>query len=433
MGSNQAGDAALWLKSSGALDLYLDGSLAGTSATTFSSPGWHWVGVRSVTGTSVPFLQIDGVDQVVATATMTLLSAPWLGCVLSESSALDIYFDDVITDSAGLIGPSKVDMAMPISDNATGTGWQKPGGSTTNLYTSVDNVPPNGVADSTSATYAENQIRNATAAASSNYDVNLETYTTLGITSQDTLLSVMPVVVTAAPVATQAKAGKVGNASNPAITTIDLAANSSNATATNFWNGTAAGTFATGWKVSPGTLTTSPSVTLGSSPVMRITQVTSSTRIADVCFMGLVVAWTPKPPVTGSFPVNSVIKRTQTPTFKADALSAGIWGWIDPPADGVTMAKQPVLTFKTPTHPTYPCTFQIQLDTVNTFNSGDLRTYTVGDGVGTWEYDSTGSGNWVSMPSTGVPDAYKGKSARFTVPTDLTNTTWYRRFRYSVK
>jgi len=32
---------------------------------------------------------------------------------------------------------------------------------------------------------------------------------------------------------------------------------------------------------------------LGTSPVMRVTQVTSSTRIAVVCFMGLLVAWTP--------------------------------------------------------------------------------------------------------------------------------------------
>ena len=61
-----------------------------------------------------------------------------------------------------------------------------------------------------------------------------------------------------------------------------------------FYNGSAvAGTYATGWARKAGAIVASPSVTLGSSPVLTVTQDTSSTRIADVCFMGVLVAWTP--------------------------------------------------------------------------------------------------------------------------------------------
>jgi hypothetical protein len=89
-------------------------------------------------------------------------------------------------------------------------------------------------------------------------------------------------------VSTSAKVGQVGVVSNPAIAVINLTANSG-----QFWSGTAAGTYPTGWKWSHGTVTYAPSVTLGTAPVMRVTQVTSSTRIAMACFMGIYVDYTP--------------------------------------------------------------------------------------------------------------------------------------------
>jgi hypothetical protein len=39
-------------------------------------------------------------------------------------------------------------------------------------------------------------------------------------------------------------------------------------------------------------MTEAPTVTLGTAPVMRITNSTASTRIADVCFMGIYVDYT---------------------------------------------------------------------------------------------------------------------------------------------
>jgi hypothetical protein len=276
----------LVLNTNGTIAVYNGATLIGTSSTALSTATWYWIGFRNVTGTSVSWLRINGVDAGVSgTATVTAANI-YIGMTTTEASAIDLYFDDLVVDGAGFLASSKVGLAVPISDNAIGTGWVGGAGGTTNLYTGVDNKPPVGVADTGTNT---SQIRNATSAIS-NYDANLQTYTTVGVGASDTVIAVQPVIATAAPVTTSAKLGTVGLSSNPAITNIALGAGG---TAGAFWSGLADGTYPTGWKVSFGTLTTSPSVTLGSSPVMRVTQSTASTRIADVCFMGLVVAWTP--------------------------------------------------------------------------------------------------------------------------------------------
>jgi hypothetical protein len=286
----------LRLTSAGTLTCYANTTLLGTSAAYFATPGWHWVGVRTGTGTSVDFLQVDGHTEVNATATLTATSGV-VGFWGTEATAVDAYIDDLMIDDTGLLQPSNVNIALPISDNARGSGWVGGAGGTTNLWDAVNNIPPVGVADTGTDT---SQIRNATAAASTNYDANLQSYTTLGLGPEDVVLAVQPLISTAAPVVTSAKQGTVGMASNPAITLVALGAGG---TSGAFWSGLAGGTFVTGWKASFGTLTTTPVVTLSTSPVMRVQQVTSSTRIADVCFMGLLVAWTPAPlPYTSPYP-----------------------------------------------------------------------------------------------------------------------------------
>jgi hypothetical protein len=282
-----AGAIVLKLTSTGTIKVLLNTTPIGTSSAAFASPGWHWIGVRQVTGTSVVFLQIDGLDEVTGTATVSVLST-FVGLTANtEASAVDVYIDDIVVDGAGLLAPSKVGLLIPTADNARGTGWVGGAGGTTSLFAGVDNTPPVGVADTGTDT---SQIRNATSAASSNMDMTMTTYTAAGVGAGDTVLAVQNVIATAAPVTTSAKQGLVGNVSNPAITTVALGAGG---TAGAFWSGVAGGTYPTGWKVSFGTFTTSPSVTVGTAPVMRVTQVTSSTRIAMVCFMGMVVAWTP--------------------------------------------------------------------------------------------------------------------------------------------
>lgn len=201
--------------------------------------------------------------------------------------------DDIaINDSTGVNqntwpGPGNVVLLVPTSDNAKGTGWTNDAAATTNLFDAVNNEPPVGIADTTTGS-GLHQLRNATSNANVNYDANMTTYLAAGMGTRDIVQVVVPVIATAAPVTTSSKQGTVGVVSNPAIANVALGAGG---TAGAFWSGVAAGTYPTGWKWSFGTTTYNPSVTPGTAPVMRITQVTSSTRVAMVCAMGMYVEY----------------------------------------------------------------------------------------------------------------------------------------------
>lgn len=274
----------LFVTSSGKLRTTAAGS---DSSATLVTGQWYWIGIRGVGGAFTgPFVQVDGIDDLSGTQAPVSDGEIQLGCPSSAATTLDAYYDDLIVDSAGFIASSKVAMLVPTADSAVGAGWTLGSGGTSGLWDALNNEPPTAGADPGTTV----QIRNATANANTNYDATMTTYTVAGIGASDTILAVRPVVVTAAPVTTSAKAGTVGVVSNPAITNIALAAGG---TAGAFWSGVAAAAYPTGWKTSLGTLTASPSVALGTAPVMRITQVTSSTRIAMVGFMGINVAWTP--------------------------------------------------------------------------------------------------------------------------------------------
>lgn len=292
-GNNTVGRVSVGLQADGSLTVLIGtNTLVGNSSAGIITTGkWYWFGVRQVTGTSVVFVQVDGADVVTGTATVTDTSA-WIGVVGTQAGAVDVYIDDIVIDDTGFLAPSKVALLVPISDNAVGTGWTLGTGtaiSANSGSTAVKNTPPLGVADLTAGSDTK-QIRNATANANVSYVANLTTYSTAGVGASDTVLALQPIVATAAPVTTSSKQGTVGVASNPAITDIALGAGG---TAGAFWSGLAGGVYPSGWKISTGTLTTSPSVTVGTSPAMRVTQVTSSNRVAMVCFMGMNVAWTP--------------------------------------------------------------------------------------------------------------------------------------------
>jgi hypothetical protein len=282
------GTVNLYLTSSGKLRTSVGGA---DSTATLATGQWYWIGFRGVAGGFTgPWVQVNGVNDL-SSFINPIGNLMAVGAGGTEATALDAYYDDVIIDGAGFLSPSKVALLVPTADSAVGTGWTLGSGGTTGLWDAVNNEPPTAVAD----TGTTAQIRNATSNANVNYDATMTTYAAAGIATGDTVLAVQPVVSTAAPVVTSAKAGTVGVASNPAITNIALGAGG---TAGAFWSGVAGGTWPTGWKASLGTLTTSPSVTLGTAPVMRVTQVTSSTRIAMVAFMGIYVAWTPSAVVT---------------------------------------------------------------------------------------------------------------------------------------
>lgn len=287
------------LRTDGTVELLINGvAQAGTSASITDS-NWHRIEIRGVatatsTWTTVE-VRVDGSSVVTWTGSQVRNGALTWGWNSGPGANKIINVDDLaLNDSTGSVnntwcGDGAVVCLVPTADSAVGTGWTNDAAGTTGLWDAENNTPPVGIADTTVGS-GLHQIRNATANASVSYDATMATYTAAGVTAGSTVNAVQNWAATAAPVTTSAKQGLVGNVSNPVITTVALAAAG---TSGAFWAGATAGTYGAGWKWSPGTMTEQPSVTLGTAPVMRVTQVTSSTRIAMVCGMFIYVDYTP--------------------------------------------------------------------------------------------------------------------------------------------
>jgi len=291
-----AGASSSWLtvrlRSDGKLSVFNGASLVGTSSTALSAGQWYWIGYREAVATSVVYLQINEANEV--TGTVGAITAPGAGTVgfrLIEASAAEIYIDDVIIDDAGFLAPSKVDIALPISDN-TVTGVTDGNAGTTNLWHCVDNTPPAGVASANEAANPQANIRYP-ASTTENYIANLETYQSLGIGGFDTILAVQSVVRHGEDIATGSKNFQnVGALTNPTVAgaSVLLDSGAHGADSPGLWNTTF------------GTLTTSPSVTLNVSPTIQTSRI-SEARVACIDFMGMMVAWRPtRVPKTSPYP-----------------------------------------------------------------------------------------------------------------------------------
>ena len=295
-GSTAAGTANIRLTNTGNLAYYIATTLLGTTNTTpFAATGWHWVGIYDWGGFGLSdLLVVDGAVLINADPDSQLtVSTTVIGCSGTEATACDIYIDDVIVDSTNLLAPSKVDIALPISDN-TVTGVTTNAGGTTNLWDCVNNTPPAGVASASEAAAGAVSIKYP-ASATENYIANLETYTTLGIGGFDTILAVQPLVRHGEDSATGTKnLQNVGALTNPtyggasAVAGLDGGAHGAESGA-NFWT------------VTSGFLA-SPSVTLNQSPTIQTSRI-SEARVACIDFMGMMVAWTPtRVPKTSPYP-----------------------------------------------------------------------------------------------------------------------------------
>jgi hypothetical protein len=90
--------------------------------------------------------------------------------------------------------------------------------------------------------------------------------------------------------------------------------------------------------------------------------------------------------------------------------------WVSPP-DGSEMVSRPQLVFTMPTA-TGNMHFEMQLDTVSSFDGDDLRIVKSHQDQTGWEYWD--GDVWVAVPATGVPNTYSGNQCRYTVQTALT-------------
>lgn len=133
---------------------------------------------------------------------------------------------------------------------------------------------------------------------------------------------------------------------------------------------------------------------------------------------------------SGQFTADSTILKTSADSFTADAYisKVGKIVWTTP-GNQDAISATPTFAFTIPVA-TGNISFHIEIDTVNTFDSGSLRSYKSAIDQTGWEYHN-GSG-WVPIPAYGVSNTYAGNEARFTVPTALSNATWYRRIRGGV-
>jgi len=129
----------------------------------------------------------------------------------------------------------------------------------------------------------------------------------------------------------------------------------------------------------------------------------------------------------GSATADAAIEGSKSGSITADALIAcvGLPVWVSP-ADTVQIDPNPVLVFTIP-YSAANIHFEIELDTVNTFSSGDYRLYQTYVDQANWEYWD--GGGWQPFPSGGVSNTYAGNDCRLTVTSDLSETTWYRRVR----
>jgi hypothetical protein len=183
------------------------------------------------------------------------------------------------------VGDHAVACLLSTADSADGN-WTDGAGGTASIFEAVNNVPPTGVSTATSG--ATNQAENASSSVPSSLDVTMQSYTAAGIGASDTINALYTVIEAGSSSTTGSDTMTHELVSNPAV-----AANGTNSV------DIVAGTYPTNWNRGQGTITEQPSVTKGTAPVMRVTKTGAVTRVHTVCFMGIMVSYSPTPAATG--------------------------------------------------------------------------------------------------------------------------------------
>lgn len=225
-------------------------------------------------------VKIDGTTEISWTGSNNAAAVfPSLGAADTVADTYTVYYDDYAIDNAGWVGDSSIVCLFPISDNARATLWTGGAGGTTNLYNAIDNVPPAGTATETDLT----QIEHAGGAGGTTdaYDANMTDFTTAGVGSGDTVKTVYPFMVTGEDAASGNKLLNLQILSNPTNT---VSSNNNVAPTSG-----ALGTFPTGWFTMAGYILENPTVTKGTSPILRIVRPETASGVASVCFAGIYV------------------------------------------------------------------------------------------------------------------------------------------------
>jgi hypothetical protein len=125
---------------------------------------------------------------------------------------------------------------------------------------------------------------------------------------------------------------------------------------------------------------------------------------------------------------NVALTATQVTAHYTAGTTAPSPVWVSP-ADTTSMGTLPVLVLTSPASAVAQH-FELQLDTANTFSTGNLRDIRTDLSQTGWEYWNGTA--WTAFPSTGLASTYAGNQVRHTVQSALSATTWYRQVRAGV-
>lgn len=278
----------LRLNANGTIAYYNSTTLIGTSSTALTDTSkWYRVEWRQSDGSSVVILKIDGTNEVTGSPSSWASSTVIFGSDDTVADTYTAYYDDYVADDAGYPGDGKVVLLLPASDN-TRTNWTAGNGGTSNLFDAVNNLPPGGLASAneTNSTNIESASNTGTAL----YIANMVSYATAGLTSSDTVNAIMQVIVEGEDIATGTKTGSYEMTQNPVVAATTFTAGADGGAHGIYNNASSL------WQVRR-KITQTPSVTVATTPLMKLVKTDTTTRTLCVCFMGIYVDYTP-PSVT---------------------------------------------------------------------------------------------------------------------------------------
>ena len=266
----------------------------GTFSASLNDGAWHRIDTYTLPSATQANraweLRVDGATISSGTGQTIDAVAPsnfFLGWDVSQSG--DVFFDDVaLNDNQGAAphntwpGDGYVICLLPTADNNRGS-WTGGAGGTTNLFDALNNTPPTGaVAPGTNTS----QISANAVATTGLFDT--QTYLAAGASAGSTTVGCTVVACTGEQVATGTKSGNADT-----VNTVNNSPTAGTGVLAYGLDIGAEGAWPTAWRwwASPFTAYASQP-TLSSGARLGITTTTTS-RVADACFLGLIVELQP--------------------------------------------------------------------------------------------------------------------------------------------
>lgn len=291
--------AAAVVTSGGVLQLWINGATkVGANSAALSLNTWYRVelavGIFAGASDDTCSLRLEGVEvasasgQSIGVDAINTLFVGLRGVSSSFPANMAAYFDDVAwnddttTNQNSWPGAGSVVYLRPTSDNTVGTGWVD-GDDVGSLFGSVDNTPPSGQTAAAGGT----QIKNTTATAVGNYDVNMTTYTAAGVAANASITLIQSFVVHGVTGAVTVS-GAIQLVSNPVQVTEDGFQFGDDGTHTGTGLG---GIWPANWEGQWCKPIYSPTVVLGTAPVLRLGKRQAVSTTVQACLMGIQVEY----------------------------------------------------------------------------------------------------------------------------------------------